>query len=100
MLPSNINFGALVVLNDPKAEKHFIVGKSFNDLFGASSVVGQDEMINGGKFFMTNAPMYTPQGPARLSPQYLPTRFTIAMSPHCRLLLSRYSLNAAWPRLM
>ena len=57
--PSNINFGALVVLNDPKAEKHFIVGKSFNDLFGALSVVGQDEMINGGKFFMTNAPMYT-----------------------------------------
>ena len=57
--PSNINFGALVVLNDPKAEKHFIVGKSFNDLFGASSVVGESVMNNGGKFFMTNAPMYT-----------------------------------------
>lgn len=57
--PKDVDFGAIVVLNDPKAEKHFSVGKSFNDLFGASSVVGQDEMINGGKFFMTNAPMYT-----------------------------------------
>ncbi len=57
--PSNMDFGALVVLNDPKAVEHFTIGKSFKDLFGASSVVGESVMNNGGKFFMTNAPMYT-----------------------------------------
>ncbi len=57
--PATQALGALVVLNDPKAEDHFTIGKSFKDLFGASSVVDESVMNNGGKFFMTNAPMYT-----------------------------------------
>ena len=56
--PATQALGALVVLNDPKAEEHFPINRKFKDLFAEASVVSQAEMINGGKFFMTNAPIY------------------------------------------
>ncbi len=55
--PSNMNFGALVVLNDPNAKEHFSVSKTFKELFNES--VEEKVMNNGGRFFMTNAPLYT-----------------------------------------
>ncbi len=59
--PDNNNLWALVVLNDPQAETHFTLNKTFGEL--TRSEVTPETMYSAENgFLMTNSPLYTATG--------------------------------------